>query len=181
MKSQNNSDMRCHGVLYVALQAPWFCYCSLCWKNCAFCPSRSFVSTVVLTLFARGVLRAHVLLTWFYFYRLGIDQSYQYPKFRNCADPNCKHAAVRIPYLNNWHLASWLNAAPWLSENEDNNFVTNPQFQYEFEVSSLFKDFAKPVPVQPKHKSPFKLDLLIQNTESTHAMVSFLHPLCICW
>jgi hypothetical protein len=49
--------------------------------------------------------------------------------------------------------------------------LNREQKKYEYEVSSLYKDFIKPVPVQPKHKSPFKLDLLIQNTESTHAMI----------
>ena len=36
-------------------------------KIALFCSSRCIVSTVLLTLFARGTLRAHVLLHLFYF------------------------------------------------------------------------------------------------------------------
>ena len=55
-------------------------------------------------------------------------------------------------------------------------------FQYEYEVSVLFSDFVKPTPQNPKQKSHFKLDLLIQNTESTHAMVSLFNLVVLnCW
>ena len=70
-------------------------------KNCAFLsvPIKCEYSSAYI-ICARRVARTRAP-DLILFLSSKVDQSYQYLKFRNRADPYCKHAAAKIPHLNN--------------------------------------------------------------------------------